>query len=137
MTDVAAILACFRSGQISEDDMVEICRELPEVTRRLIETSKPSPMARAEPKRRRDVLATFPIEATFDVAPYDDGSGPRAQVRYDAKPARMVDDLIWIETSSDSWVAIQYEHADELCAAIQSAATALRSLLGPNAGGAA
>ena len=31
MTDIAAILACYRSGQISEAKMVDICREWPEV----------------------------------------------------------------------------------------------------------
>jgi hypothetical protein len=31
MTDVASILACYRSGQISEAEMVDICREWPEV----------------------------------------------------------------------------------------------------------
>lgn len=31
MTDIALILACYRSGQITEAEMVEICRDLPEV----------------------------------------------------------------------------------------------------------
>ena len=31
MTDIASILACYRSGQISEAEMAEICRDLPEV----------------------------------------------------------------------------------------------------------
>jgi hypothetical protein len=31
MTDIASILACYRSGQISEAEMVQICREWPEV----------------------------------------------------------------------------------------------------------
>jgi hypothetical protein len=31
MTDIASILACYRSGQISEAEMVDICREWPEV----------------------------------------------------------------------------------------------------------
>jgi hypothetical protein len=38
-TDIASILTCFRSGQISEADMVEICREWPEVETALRETS--------------------------------------------------------------------------------------------------
>jgi hypothetical protein len=39
MTDVASILACYRSGQISEAEMVDICREWPEVESALLETS--------------------------------------------------------------------------------------------------
>jgi hypothetical protein len=39
MTDVASILACYRSGQISEAEMVQICREWPEVEAALAETS--------------------------------------------------------------------------------------------------
>ena len=39
MTDVASILACYRSGQISEAEMVEICREWPEVEAALNETT--------------------------------------------------------------------------------------------------
>lgn len=39
MTDIASILASYRSGQISEADMVEICREWPEVEAALKETS--------------------------------------------------------------------------------------------------
>jgi hypothetical protein len=39
MTDIAAILACYRSGQISEAEMVDICREWPEVEAALRETS--------------------------------------------------------------------------------------------------
>lgn len=31
MTDNASILACYRSGQITEAEMAEICRDLPEV----------------------------------------------------------------------------------------------------------
>jgi len=40
MTDVASILACYRSGQISEAEMVNICREWPEVEAALNETTK-------------------------------------------------------------------------------------------------
>jgi hypothetical protein len=40
MTDVASILACYRSGQISEAEMVEICREWPEVEAALRETQR-------------------------------------------------------------------------------------------------
>ena len=40
MTDIAAILACYRSGQISEAEMVEICREWPEVEEALKENTK-------------------------------------------------------------------------------------------------
>jgi hypothetical protein len=39
MTDVASILACYRSGQISEAEMVDICREWPEVEVALNDTS--------------------------------------------------------------------------------------------------
>jgi hypothetical protein len=39
MTDVAAILACYRSGQISEAEMVEICHHWPEVEAALLETT--------------------------------------------------------------------------------------------------
>lgn len=39
MTDIASILTSYRSGQISEADMVEICREWPEVEAALNETS--------------------------------------------------------------------------------------------------
>lgn len=39
MTDIAAILACYRSGQISEAEMVDICREWPEVEAALNETT--------------------------------------------------------------------------------------------------
>ncbi len=39
MTDVASILACYRSGQISEAEMVEICREWPEVEVALNDTN--------------------------------------------------------------------------------------------------
>jgi hypothetical protein len=39
VTDVASILACYRSGQISEAEMVEICREWPEVEAALNETT--------------------------------------------------------------------------------------------------
>jgi hypothetical protein len=42
MTDVASILACYRSGQISEAEMVNICREWPEVEQALQETSPAS-----------------------------------------------------------------------------------------------
>jgi hypothetical protein len=37
MTDVASILACYRSGQISEAEMVEICHHWPEVEEALKE----------------------------------------------------------------------------------------------------
>ena len=40
MTDIAAILACYRSGQISEAEMVDICREWPEVEQALRETTQ-------------------------------------------------------------------------------------------------
>jgi hypothetical protein len=40
MTDVASILACYRSGQISEAEMVDICREWPEVEAALHATTK-------------------------------------------------------------------------------------------------
>lgn len=40
MTDVASILACYRSGQIIEAEMVEICREGPEVEQALKETER-------------------------------------------------------------------------------------------------
>ncbi len=39
MTDIVSILACYRSGQISEAAMVEICRAWPEVERALRESS--------------------------------------------------------------------------------------------------
>lgn len=39
MTDVAGILASYRSGQIDEADMIEICKTWPEVETALIETS--------------------------------------------------------------------------------------------------
>lgn len=40
MTDVASILACYRSGQISEAEMLDICREWPEVAEALKESGK-------------------------------------------------------------------------------------------------
>ncbi len=40
MTDVASILARYRSGQISEAEMVDICREWPEVEVALRETER-------------------------------------------------------------------------------------------------
>ncbi len=40
MTDVASILASYRSGRISEAEMVDICREWPEVEQALKETEK-------------------------------------------------------------------------------------------------
>ena len=40
MTDVASILACYRSGQISEAEMVDICREWPEVEQAMKENMK-------------------------------------------------------------------------------------------------
>jgi hypothetical protein len=40
MTDISAILACYRSGQISEAEMVDICREWPEVEAALRATTK-------------------------------------------------------------------------------------------------
>jgi hypothetical protein len=43
MTDVASILACYRSGQISEAEMVEICREWPEVEQALKGGDFPEP----------------------------------------------------------------------------------------------
>lgn len=45
MTDVASILASYRSGQITEADMVEICREYPEVEIALRESSIAVPAA--------------------------------------------------------------------------------------------
>lgn len=45
MTDIAAILASYRSGQISEADMVEICAEWPEVKEELERTSIANPVA--------------------------------------------------------------------------------------------
>ena len=39
MTDIAAILASYRSGKISEAEMVDICREWPEVKAALNETT--------------------------------------------------------------------------------------------------
>ena len=39
MTDIAAILAAYRSGQIPEDAMIDICREWPEVETALRESS--------------------------------------------------------------------------------------------------
>jgi hypothetical protein len=40
MTDVASILACYRSGQISEAEMLDICREWPEVEQALKEEDR-------------------------------------------------------------------------------------------------
>jgi hypothetical protein len=40
MTDVASILACYRSGQISEAEMVDICHHWPEVEQALKESGK-------------------------------------------------------------------------------------------------
>jgi hypothetical protein len=40
MTDIASILACYRSGQISEAEMVDICREWLEVEAALHATTK-------------------------------------------------------------------------------------------------
>jgi hypothetical protein len=42
MTDIASVLACYRSGQISEAEMVDICREWPEVEAALKQTSPAS-----------------------------------------------------------------------------------------------
>lgn len=45
MTDVAGIIACYRAGQIDEAEMVEICREYPEVETALRESSITVPAA--------------------------------------------------------------------------------------------
>jgi hypothetical protein len=45
MTDIASILACYRSGQIDEATMVEICGQWPEVEDAL----KASSITRGEP----------------------------------------------------------------------------------------
>lgn len=37
MTDIASILACYHSGQISDEEMADICREWPEVAEALKE----------------------------------------------------------------------------------------------------
>lgn len=47
MTDIASILSCYRSGQIAEDEMVDMCREWPELEAALKESSVTNP-ARAE-----------------------------------------------------------------------------------------
>jgi hypothetical protein len=39
VTDIASILAAYRSGQIPEDAMLDICREWPEVEAALRESS--------------------------------------------------------------------------------------------------
>ena len=39
MTDIASILASYRSGRISEAEMTDICREWPEVEAALNEAS--------------------------------------------------------------------------------------------------
>jgi len=49
VTDIASILACYRSGQISEAEMVEICRDLPEVAVALLETSVAKDKPRPKP----------------------------------------------------------------------------------------
>lgn len=69
---------------------------------------------------------TVAVKASFNVGVYSDGSGPMAVVSYDAN-CRTLSDHIWIETSSDQWVAIPYEHASDLCAAIKAAASAIAS----------
>jgi hypothetical protein len=40
MTDVASILACYRGGQISEAEMLEICQHWPEVEEALKEDDR-------------------------------------------------------------------------------------------------
>jgi hypothetical protein len=55
MTDVASILACYRSGQISEAEMVEICREWPEVEQALKGTERSALVSRL----RDDELITI------------------------------------------------------------------------------
>jgi hypothetical protein len=51
MTDIAGILASYRSGQITESEMVDICREWPEVETALRESSitNPAPAAILRP----------------------------------------------------------------------------------------
>lgn len=55
MTDVASILACYRSGQISEAEMVDICREWPEVEQALRDTERKALVSRL----RDDELITI------------------------------------------------------------------------------
>ena len=40
MTDIAAILASYRIGKISDEEMADICREWPEVKAALWETEQ-------------------------------------------------------------------------------------------------
>ena len=79
MTDVHAIIACYRSGQISEAEMVDICREWPEVEEALRETT----VTHIEQARRTriitDMCMTFRddylVEISEDDAMYTLSSG--------------------------------------------------------------
>jgi hypothetical protein len=58
MTDIASILASYRSGQIDEAAMVEICREWPEVEAALRESSDAREQSNAAMERLRQQLDT-------------------------------------------------------------------------------
>jgi hypothetical protein len=55
------------------------------------------------------------------VAPYDDGSGFRVEVKFDTT-SRSCQRDIWLESNGDRWVTIPAEHVLELCSALKTAA---------------
>jgi hypothetical protein len=55
------------------------------------------------------------------VAPYDDGSGFRVEVKFDTTGDTGKRD-IWLEASGSGWVTIPAEHVLELCDALKTAA---------------
>lgn len=85
----------------------------------------------------KDDVARIAAAAEFHVAPYDDCGTARLTVRYDttppANPRADCRDQIWLEGAYGStWIAFDYEIADEVCAAIQLAAKAVRAHLTEN-----
>ncbi len=76
----------------------------------------------------KGLSTVIPEAAKFNVGIYPDGSGPVAQVSYDTEGSTYAGRL-WIETSSDNWIAVDQEYAEALCSAIITAALAVRSLI--------
>lgn len=78
--------------------------------------------------------AEVPVKAEYNIGRYPDGSGPMVQVRYDttgpSDSRADCRDKVWLETSSNNWIAFDHQIADELCTAIKAAAGAIAALRG-------
>lgn len=76
----------------------------------------------------------IPAKAEYDVGRYSDGSGPMVHVSYDTTeprdPRADCRGMVWLETSSNNWIAFDHRIADELCTAIKAAAGAIAALRG-------